>query len=270
MDVVTPQFLFGDVMHQRLFPKKHGFSYQHYNLAVPLSALAQPEALLPVRTETKGVISFYRRDHGDRQGGDLKKWLESLFKEHDVPFTPAHIVLVTMPRIFGYVFNPVSFWLCFDEAKALKAVACEVNNTFGQTHTYLCYKDDLSALSGQDVLTGQKCFHVSPFLKREGHYEFRFSVKDNHLAILIDYFDGEGRKELVTSIKGDLTPIDTSSYRKALWGYPLITFLVIWRIHFHALKLFIKGMRYIPKPQQLSVFSTTVKKRSVTQEGEQR
>lgn len=252
MDVSTAQILFGKVMHQRTSPKKHGFTYRHYNLVIPLEQLESARALPALPVDQFGLLSFYRKDHGNRQDGHLKAWLLGILKDHEIDFEPAHINLVTMPRVLGYVFNPVSFWLCFDEDKTLRAVLCEVNNTFGETHSYLCHHADFSEITSDQILKGQKLFHVSPFLQREGTYHFRFALEGDKLGIFIDHYDEAGRKLLLTSLTGKCEPLDKAALRRAFWRYPLITFMAIARIHLHALKLIFKGIRYIPKPLQLN------------------
>ena len=103
-----------------------------------------------------------------------------------------------------------------------------------------------------DIIIGQKLFHVSPFLEREGHYEFRFDVDDVHFKTCIDFFDAKGKKKLVTSLAGHYAPLDGQNLRKVFWRYPLVTLKTILLIHWQAVKLLLKRVRYVPKPLQLN------------------
>ena len=243
---MTPSILFGDVMHKRLFPKVNAFSYGLYYLVLPLSHLCN--APLPINRF--GWLSFHHGDHGARQGDDLEGWARDILAQHHITRADGDITLITMPRVLGYVFNPVSFWLCHDRDGALRAVLCEVNNTFGETHTYLCAHPDQRPIQGDDVLTGDKVFHVSPFLPREGHYSFRFDVADEHCGLWINFHDAQGDIQLVTALNGQMRPMTAKALRKAMWRYPLITVKAIALIHWQALKLVAKGIQYIRKPQQ--------------------
>lgn len=234
-------------MHGRLFPKKNVFSYGMYYLHFPLSMREN----LPLAYNRFAPLSFYGRDHGLRDGSDLESWARGILMqyggENSNDWT---ITLMCMPRVFGYVFNPVSFWLCRDKEDNLRAVLCEVHNTFGEDHTYICMKEDQSAITHRDVLQGEKLFHVSPFLEREGHYTFKFDCREKTFKVWIDFYDAKGDKKLVTSLIGHLEPMNKATLRKAFWGYPLITFKAIALIHWQALKLVSKGIKYISRPKQ--------------------
>ncbi len=245
---ITPQIFNAKVMHKRLFPKENAFVYSIYYLALPLSNLTS--ACLPINRA--GAISFHEKDHGPCDGESLETWIRTLLKTHNEKLNDItqDIVLVSLPRIFGYVFNPVSFWLCLDNNKTLRAVLCEVNNTFGEAHNYLCAHNTLEPITQDDWLQANKIFHVSPFLKREGHYKFRFALKNEKLGIWIDFYDGENKKQLITSLIGTLSPLNKKSLRYAFWTRPLITLKAITLIHWHAVKLIFKGIKHIKKPEQ--------------------
>lgn len=238
---LIPRLYTAKVMHNRLFPKVNGFSYSIYYLALPLPAKKIPSRLL----------SFHAKDLGFRDGTDPLAWAEKILNDYGLASVVDQIVLMTMPRVLGYVFNPVSFYLCLDQQNKLRAVICEVHNTFGEQHAYVCANPDRSVLSGDSWLEADKVFHVSPFLPRRGHYRFRFDLRDEKLGIWIDYYDESGRKQLVTSLIGSFSPLDSASLSRAFWSHPLVTLKAITLIHWHAIKLVVKGIRYIPKPLQL-------------------
>lgn len=233
-------------MHARLIPKRNVFTYGIYYLVLPLSKLGN----LPISSRRFASISFCPHDHGGCDGGDLNDWIRTILNDYGLHEVNGEITLVCMPRIFGYVFNPVSFWLCQDTAGQLRAVLCEVNNTFGERHSYLCAHPDHRPITSGDTLKGEKVFHVSPFLKREGAYEFRFDLKEDTFGVWIDFYNVDAKKQLVTSLTGSMVSMTSKTLRKALWRYPLVTLKAIILIHWQALKLIFKGIKYIPKPPQ--------------------
>lgn len=235
----------GQVMHGRLWPRHNHFRYGIYYLVLPLSALDA----LPIAHNASAAMSFHDNDHGYGTTGTLKEWAQNILRENNI-FLDGEIVLVCMPRILGYVFNPVSFWLCHDASGALKAVLCEVHNTFGEKHTYLCAHADNRSISPDDTMTARKVFHVSPFLQREGRYDFRFESSEHAFKAWINYFDEEGRQILVTSLAGRYALASRKVAFHMFWKYPLVTFRTIFLIHYQALLLLMKGVRYIPKPSQ--------------------
>lgn len=243
---VTPQIFTAKVMHKRLLPKVNGFTYGMYNVVMPLAKLHEA----PIAINRRAVMSFHEKDHGARDGKNLQGWIDGILAQHQLQDKIEHVVLVSLPRIFGYVFNPVSFWFCLGEQKKLRAVLCEVNNTFGETHSYLCAHSDHREIDAQDWLLAEKLFHVSPFMQREGEYQFRFALKENKLGIWIDYFNEDGEKQLLTSLVGDLQPMTKPALRRVFWRYPMVTFKAISLIHWQAIKLLAKGIRYVPKPTQ--------------------
>jgi uncharacterized protein len=243
---LSPQIFFGKVMHKRMFPKVNAFTYGIYYLALPLSKIQG----LKIPLNRFGFLSFYAKDHGYRDERSLTDWARGILAHYDVTEANGEIILVCMPRIFGYVFNPVSFWLCLDQKGSLRAVICEVNNTFGESHAYLCRHEDLRPIVKEDVLKAEKLFHVSPFLEREGHYKFRFHYTPENFGAWIDFYDARGEKKLLTSLLGQFQPMSPKSLRHAFWGYPLVTFKTIALIHFQAIKLLSKGIRHIKKPVQ--------------------
>ncbi len=243
---LEPSIMFGRVGHARLFPRRNRFGYGIYYLAVPLSRIDT----LPLARNRLAALSLYDRDHGDRTELGLSDWANDIFADYGFDTSDSEIVLVCMPRVLGYVFNPVSFWLLQNPEGDLRAVLCEVHNTFGERHTYLCAHADRRSISRSDVLHGAKLFHVSPFLTREGGYDFTFDVSAEKLNIRIDYSDAAGRKLLVTSLSGVFQPLTRSSLRRAFRAYPLVTLKATALIHWQALKLLAKGIRFNTKPAQ--------------------
>lgn len=241
-----PEILEGTVMHKRLFPKVNAFSYGIYYMALPLSKLSQ----LPIAHNRFAAMSFHYKDHGACDGTSLQTWAEKILNEYNLHEANGEITLICMPRILGYVFNPVSFWLCRDKNKNVRAILCEVHNTFGEKHTYICAHEDHRPIIQTDTLIAEKIFHVSPFIEREGHYKFKFKVEDDSFGAWIDLYDSNGDKKLITSLIGKFIPASKSNFRHVFWSYPLVTLKAISLIHWQALKIVLKGIKYISKPIQ--------------------
>lgn len=248
--MINPAIFFAKVMHKRLLPKVNAFTYGIYYLAFPLRRMDELSDGWRFGVNERGLLSFYEADHGARDGSPLLPWIQNILKEYAIDQADGEIILVAMPRVLGYVFNPVSFWFCLDRSGGLRAVLSEVNNTFGERHCYLSVHPDQRIITENDVMQAQKLFHVSPFLQREGHYKFRFHFQDDKFGIWITYFDRDGKK-LLTALTGAIRPYTAGNRRKAFWRYPLMTYRAIFLIHWQAMKLVIKGIRYVSKPVQL-------------------
>ncbi len=251
---MTHNLLDAKVMHKRLFPRLNKFKYNVYYLNLDIAHLN--EMWLPYNKW--GLQSFYDKDHGARDGSNLEKWARDILDQHKIKDV-AVIRLIAMPRILGYVFNPVSFWLCLDEDGQLRAVIYEVNNTFGERHCYVCAHKNSAVIQKDDVLTAQKLFHVSPFLEREGHYEFRIDYSSDKFGVWIDFFDASGAKKLMTALTGDHVDMTKKLLRKAFWRIPFVTVKSIMLIHWQAIKLLSKKIKYIGKPHQKDVRLSTSK-----------
>jgi DUF1365 family protein len=240
------QLGFGQVRHTRLKPKRNQFAYGTYFLMLPMRSMRRngPGALAWNRG---AALSFFDSDHGDSRGaeaGGALGWLEELLAAENINGVDGEIWLHCYPRVLGYTFKPVSFWYCHAADETLRAIVVEVNNTFGERH---CYLLDAPALGAE--LQARKVFHVSPFCNIEGGYRFRFMVTPDRKRSVarIDYDDALGPL-LQTSVSGDLEPLTSASVRKALWRYPAMTLGVVLRIHWQALKLFVKRVRFFSKP----------------------
>jgi len=242
----TAKLINCEVMHQRLSPRKNAFKYDVYYLGIPLSQIDNKSIAKTVNFNSFGLHSFYEKDHGYRDGSSLKAWLNDMFDTYKIE-KPKEVFLISMPRILGYVFNPVSFWFCYNIKDELYAVVSEVNNTFGETHSYLTHFDDKDT-NGNYV--ARKVFHVSPFLEREGYYDFQFLISDDSIKININLFNENKETKLITSLSGKFEDLNSISLRKAFFRVPFVTIKSIALIHFQAIKLLYKNIKYISKPKQ--------------------
>jgi uncharacterized protein len=253
---VLPMLGFGEVRHTRLRPAHNAFAYPGYFLLLPMRAMqdpAHPASHTPLARNRRGALSFFDADHGDgramSRGGALA-WLDDLLRQHGIDDATGEVWLHCYPRVLGYTFKPVSFWFCHraahDQGGALRAIVCEVNNTFGERHCYL-----LDQPRWGQRLDAHKQFHVSPFLRIEGQYHFRFMRTDRpegeRCVARIDYDDAQG-PILQTSVSGTLVPVSRQSLRRAMWRHPAMTLGVIGRIHLQAARLWLKRVGFVSKP----------------------
>jgi len=239
----------GWVVHHRFRPRVHAFRHRVFYLRVPLSRIAHLGNRWLARNRFN-LMSFHDRDYGPRDGSDLATWARTLLARHGFPDVADEIVLQTFPRVLGYVFNPLSLWFVFDRARALRAVICEVNNTFGERHNYLVARDDAGPIGSGEWLTARKSMHVSPFCAVEGHYRFRFTERQGQWTTAIDYHADTTRADrvLATLITGHPVPLDARATLRAFVRHPLFTLGVMARIHWHALRLWLKRVPWYTKP----------------------
>ncbi|WP_341367430.1 DUF1365 domain-containing protein [Yoonia sp. BS5-3] len=232
----------GETYHGRRGATKNAFRYSiDYVL---LDAESAPKTPRLFGRNGGGLMSLHDSDHGGPpKEGRGAAWVRDILQAHDIP-APARIELLAQPRVLGHVFNPVSFWLCYDDA--LTTVIAEVTNTFGDRHSYLCRHDDGRAITKADTIAAKKLMHVSPFQPMEGGYVFRFDISADDINIWIDYSCGQGG--LIATLKGARKPITNGSILRALFRRPLGSRRVLTLIHWQALKLWMKGVRYRPQP----------------------
>ena len=247
----------GGVVHARTRPAKNAFKYSVFFLSLPLSTLAQLQ-----QTSVRGfgfskrhLVSFYPRDVGPRNSDDaasLAPWVRALLAQADVNGADGEIVLQTFPRVLGYVFNPISIWTCYAKDGSLRAAICEVNNTFGERHNYVVAPADGAAITNDMWLTARKLFHVSPFCDVVGCYQFRFEQTPQGCKTQIDFYDQANASALIhTTLFGINTALidnPKTAVIRAFTAHPLMTFAVVARIHYQALKLFFKRVPFFSKP----------------------
>lgn len=240
----------GEVVHERFRPANHKFTYPLFCLRIPLGKLGDVAQQMAVNRA--GLVSFRERDHGARDGSSTLAWVRKILIENGIVTASEkqiEVDLHSFPRMFGYVFNPVSFWVCRRAPNEVCAVLVEVNNTFGQSHSYLLTPAAGAAIQSGDLLEATKQLHVSPFNEVRGGYRFRFNFSADRWMARIDYYDGgDGSGPLLhTHISGAAQPLTTGNLRRAALRFPLQTLAVVARIHLHALRLFAKRVPFLGK-----------------------
>jgi len=245
--MVEDGILKAKVYHKRLFPKENAFSYRTFYVHLEMQKIYQRASSWIFGRNQRRLMSYQEKDHGARDCSSALKWAENIFADHAIQFD--RVSLLTMPRVCGHLFNPVSFWFAYKN-NSLVAVLSEVNNTFGETHSYLCKPDQDEKVTKKVWFEADKLFHVSPFMDRIGYYRFNFDWEGKQKRILIHYHD-EGKLKLVTSVEGREVAMSIQNLLKCFLGIPFLTLKVVFLIHYQAFKIWMKKIKYRPKPEQL-------------------
>lgn len=234
----------GHTYHGRKGDIENAFRYSiDYVLTEPEAQTKGPSLFGRNR---RGLASLYDRDHGGApKAGTGAVWARQVLAAHDVD-PQGRIELLAQPRFWGHVFNPVSFWLCYNPKGALCVVIAEVSNTYGDRHSYLCHKEDLSPLRATDEVRANKIFYVSPFQKVDGEYVFRFDIRDDRIGVWIDY--RHGNAGLIATLVGRRVPMTNRSILWACVRRPFGSRRVLGLIHWQALKLWWKGAQFKSRP----------------------
>ena len=234
----------GKVIHKRFKPKEHFFKYSVFSLLIDLSELNQLDKEIKFFSFNKfNLISFYEKDHGNRDGSPLVDWVKKNLDGNNIHFKDIKIKLLCYPRIFGYVFNPLSVFFIYNSNEKLISILYEVKNTFGEQHTYIFKVDDDLKLFQHNC---SKKFHVSPFIEMDCNYFFRILKPEDKMSVIIDQYQAN-EKILYASQDGKRADFNSKELLKSYLKHPLMTFKIISAIHFEAFKLWTKGIKFIKK-----------------------
>ena len=234
----------GTVIHKRFKPKTHYFKYSVFSLLIDLSELETLDKKIKFFSFNKfNLISFFEKDHGSRDGSSLIKWVKKNLYENNIQYNNITIKLLCYPRIFGYVFNPLSVFFIYDNNEKLISILYEVKNTFGEQHTYIFKVENDSKLFQHNCA---KKFHVSPFIEMNCNYFFRILKPGEKISIIIDQYQ-INEKILYASQDGNRANFNSKELLKSYLKHPLMTFKIISAIHYEAFKLWTKGVRFIKK-----------------------
>ena len=229
----------GVVTHKRFKPVKHFLKYKTFSFFIDLDEIEKLDKKNIIFSFNRfNIFSFYNRDHGNRDGKSLKNWVMDNLIKFKISENINKIQLLCYPRIFGYVFNPLSIFYCYQDEK-LKVIFYEVKNTFNEQHTYIFKVND------SNIVT-QKCkkkFYVSPFMNMDTYYNFRLLNPDEKLSVSIEQTD---RKDtILTAVQtGERKDFNLKQLVINFFRYPLMTIKIISAIHFEALLLWKKGAIY--------------------------
>jgi DUF1365 family protein len=238
----------GEVRHVRTRPKPHRLRYRVFMALIDLDAIVgETRRLFAVSVGRFNLMSFDPRDHGDGGPTPLKAQVETLLAQAGLVSDGGPVRLLCMPRVLGFVFNPISVYFCHRRSGELQAIVYEVSSTFGQRHSYVLpiYNDP-----GEAIRHGcAKQLHVSPFMDMDLTYGFRLNVPRDRISVVVDTSDGEGvlLHAVFNGRRRDLT--DAQALRLAL-AMPFLTLKVVAAIHWEALKMWLKGLRLKPAPAE--------------------
>lgn len=233
----------GTVTHARRGSVKNVFRYRVYMTLVDIAEGPRLGRMRLFGWNRRAPTSFHERDHVD---------VRALLVEEGVDVGPGgRFEVLTNLRVFGYVFNPVSFWWCHRADGGLAAVVAEVSNTFGERLPYLLLPADGDVRGAKHVWTTDKLLHVSPFMSMDQQYTWWFSDVGDRLVVRIDVHE-EGSPDFVATLVARRVELTSRTLLAALCRQPLQPAVVVGRIHWQALRLWLKGARFFRKPPFVS------------------
>jgi DUF1365 family protein len=241
------------VMHHRLAPKVHHFQHDIFMFYLDLDELnVIAKKVRLFGHNRRNLYNFCDQDHEPAGDNPLKERLLGFVRQNGIELgASSRVMLLTLPRVLGYIFNPISIYYCFDEEGAPVCAVAEVGNTFREMKLFLLRPEELD---GQGVFNKNtpKHFYVSPFSKLDFNFDFRLGVPDKKLNIKIDDHDGAD-KMLLTTLTGRRAALNNRTLSWFSIKYPLVTLKVIFLIHWHALRLWLKGVPFYRKASDVSL-----------------
>jgi uncharacterized protein len=239
---------FGEVMHARLKPMGHRFSYRVMSLLIDLDRLGEADRQSRLFGVNRAALySFNEADHGMRDGSNLRAYAQRCAAGHGIDLTGGRVLLLCYPRLLGYTFNPLSAYFCYRADGGLALIIYEVRNTFGDIHAYVLpvkpgEVSDAGIRQAQD-----KLFYVSPFVEMAMRYHFRVSPPGHTVKLRILETDREGPL-LAATFNGRRRALTSAALLRSFFALPLVTFKIVAAIHWEALRLWLKGARLVHRP----------------------
>lgn len=233
------------VMHHRLEPLKNRFVYRIFMFALDLDELDTLQGRLRLFSRNRfNIFSFRDADHLQLGKATIKENLQEFVQKNGIQTELGKVLLITHVRMFGYVFNPVSFYYCYDMNGEPLCAVPEVGNTFGEQKPYLLKSEDRTEHGFRKRMT--KFFYVSPFIALDAEFDFRLNLPGETLQVNIDDWK-EGRRFFVTAVTGQRRPLTDARLLWYVLRFPFITLQVIGLIHWQAMKLYIKRLPFLRK-----------------------
>ena len=238
----------GTIMHERRIPARNAFRYGVYYLFADLAELDELDKRLRLFGHNHAaLVSLQDRDHGPRDGSPLRPWIDALLAEAGIDLGGGRVCLLCFPRVLGFKFYPISLWYCFHADGTPLAILAEVHNTFGEHHNYLLHNGGRPFEWGTK---SEKCkiFHVSPFIEMDARYEFRFSEPADKLSVgIYDYV--QGPLLLVVALSLEARDLTDGALARTVLRYGPVSARAWLLIHFQALRIVAKRIRYVPHPK---------------------
>jgi DUF1365 family protein len=239
---------FGDVMHARLKPIRHRFSYRVMSLLIDLDRLdAADRQCILFGVNRAALYSFHEADHGMRDGSCLRLHAQRRAGEHGVDLTGGRVLLLCYPRLLGFTFNPLSVYFCFRAGGRLALMIYEVRNTRGEIHSYVLPVKPAEISEAGLRQQQEKLFYVSPFIAMATRYHFRITPPAERVRLRILQTDREGPL-LAATFDGRRRALTAAALLQSFFSLPLVTLKIVAAIHWQALRLWLKGARLQPRP----------------------
>jgi hypothetical protein len=239
---------FGEVMHARLKPVGHRFSYRVMSLLIDLDRLGDADRLSRLFGVNRAALySFHEADHGERNGSSLRAYVQRSASEHGIDLSGGRMLLLCYPRLFGYTFNPLSVYFCYRGDGALALLIYEVRNTFGEIHPYVLPVRTTEVSAAGVRQEQDKLFYVSPFVGMAMRYRFRIAPPGEQVKLRILETDREGPL-LAATFVGRHQALTTRALLRAFVALPLVTAKIVAAIHWEAVRLWLKGVRLVARP----------------------
>ena len=249
----------GKVSHRRKSPFRHELRFRTYSLLVDLDEVGDLAGRNRWFSHNRwNLFSLYDRDHGAGDGTPPREWIDAHLAEAGIDLTGGRVEVLVYPRVLGYQFNPLAIWFCRDGDDQLKAVLYEIHNTFGHKHSHLVPIDG----NEPHQHSFDKKLHVSPFFDRDGGYSFTLRPPGKRFSVSIDYSTKE-QDRLTATLVGTRRELTDRNLLRVFVTHPLLTFKVIAGIHWHALRILLKGGRYHPVPDEPET-AVRIEKEAVT------
>jgi DUF1365 family protein len=242
----------GEVVHERFAPRRHRLNYRIFQMLIDIDAAPLLAKRLKFFSYNRpGLFSLHDKDHGDRSGRPLRAFAEESLQKAGLAPPGGQILIQCMPRVLGYVFNPLTLFYCHDDQGRLAAMIYEVHNTFGQRHSYVIpVAEDEGAPhdAGKVRQSCGKVFHVSPFMGMDMSYNFTIAAPGENVSTVIQGLGADGKPLIFAGFKGARRPLSDGQLLRLFVTYPLMTLKVTAAIHLEAVKLLLKGLRLKPAP----------------------
>lgn len=238
-----------DIMHHRLTPKEHKFSYKFFSFYLDLDEIDEVVGQTSLLSHNRfNVYSLYDKDHIEKRGASIKANILKLLQEKGIDLTDGRIMMLTYLRTFGYIFNPVTFYFCFDKKASPVCVVPEIGNTFGELKPFLI---DARHLKGKRFKQQQdKHYYISPFTQLDNQLDFKLAIPDEGLNICIDTSKNQ-KKVILTTMMGKRRELTNKGLLWMTVKFPFITLKVISLIHWHAFLLWMKKLPHEEKTSNM-------------------
>jgi DUF1365 family protein len=237
----------GEVVHQRFAPRRHRLKYRLFQILFDLDDLPALSRRLRLFSHNRfNAFSFHDTDHGEGADAPLRDYVDRILLEAGLDLGGGRILLLCLPRVLGWVFNPLSVYYCHDAKGDLVAMIYEVKNTFGEQHSYVIPAGE--AGDGPIIQSCQKGFYVSPFMDMDMTYDFRLTRPGETVATTIYGRDGFGSPLIFAAFTGQRQALSDRVLARVLVGFPLLTLGVVAAIHWEAIILALKGLRLRIRP----------------------